>query len=192
MAPASPDAIKGRIEMIKRQIDETDSDFDREKLQERLAKLSGGVAVIQVGAATELSSREEASHRGRALGNASGASSARRRMRSGASSPRGVLSSLEKIVELLGSALMNGDATADHALESRAGRQQRVLERCLRSFSSTSVAAPTSMTATLPASFAEPSCAFSRSQSLFASSSILTLDLLRRGPRLLRNRRGPR
>jgi chaperonin GroEL len=54
-----PDAIKGRIEMIKRQIEETDSDFDREKLQERLAKLSGGVAVIQVGAATETELKEK-------------------------------------------------------------------------------------------------------------------------------------
>ncbi|TAM73749.1 chaperonin GroEL [bacterium] len=52
-------AIKGRIEMIKRQIDETDSDFDREKLQERLAKLAGGVAVIQVGAATETELKEK-------------------------------------------------------------------------------------------------------------------------------------
>jgi chaperonin GroEL len=53
------DAIKGRIDMIKRQIEETDSDFDREKLQERLAKLSGGVAVIQVGAATETELKEK-------------------------------------------------------------------------------------------------------------------------------------
>jgi chaperonin GroEL len=53
------DAIKGRIEQIKRQIEETDSDFDREKLQERLAKLSGGVAVIQVGAATETELKEK-------------------------------------------------------------------------------------------------------------------------------------
>ena len=45
--------------MIKRQIEETDSDFDREKLQERLAKLSGGVAVIQVGAATETELKEK-------------------------------------------------------------------------------------------------------------------------------------
>ncbi|TAM61411.1 chaperonin GroEL [bacterium] len=52
-------AIKGRIEMIKRQIEETDSDFDREKLQERLAKLAGGVAVIQVGAATETELKEK-------------------------------------------------------------------------------------------------------------------------------------
>ncbi len=54
-----PADIKGRIEMIKKQIEETDSDFDREKLQERLAKLSGGVAVIQVGAATETELKEK-------------------------------------------------------------------------------------------------------------------------------------
>jgi chaperonin GroEL len=53
------DEIKGRIEMIKKQIEDTDSDFDREKLQERLAKLSGGVAVIQVGAATETELKEK-------------------------------------------------------------------------------------------------------------------------------------
>jgi chaperonin GroEL len=51
--------IKARIAQIKRQIDDTDSDFDREKLQERLAKLSGGVAVIQVGAATETELKEK-------------------------------------------------------------------------------------------------------------------------------------
>ena len=54
-----PADIKGRIEMIKRQVEETDSDFDREKLQERLAKLSGGVAVINVGAATETELKEK-------------------------------------------------------------------------------------------------------------------------------------
>jgi len=47
------EAIKGRIEQIRAQIDQTTSDFDREKLQERLAKLAGGVAVVKVGAATE-------------------------------------------------------------------------------------------------------------------------------------------
>ncbi len=51
--------IKGRIEMIKKQVEDTDSDFDREKLQERLAKLSGGVAVINVGAATETELKEK-------------------------------------------------------------------------------------------------------------------------------------
>lgn len=55
----SPDAIKNRINSIKVQIEDTTSDFDREKLQERLAKLSGGVAVIQVGAATEVEMKEK-------------------------------------------------------------------------------------------------------------------------------------
>ena len=54
-----PEAIKGRINQIKKQIEETDSDYDREKLQERLAKLSGGVAVINVGAATETEMKEK-------------------------------------------------------------------------------------------------------------------------------------
>ena len=53
------DAIKGRINQIKSQIAETTSDFDREKLQERLAKLAGGVAVIRVGAATETEMKEK-------------------------------------------------------------------------------------------------------------------------------------
>jgi chaperonin GroEL (HSP60 family) len=52
------DAIKGRFNQIKGEIDDTDSDFDREKLQERLAKLSGGVAVVKVGAATETEMKE--------------------------------------------------------------------------------------------------------------------------------------
>jgi chaperonin GroEL len=51
--------IKGRISQIKRQIEDTTSDYDREKLQERLAKLSGGVAVIKVGAATEIEMKEK-------------------------------------------------------------------------------------------------------------------------------------
>jgi chaperonin GroEL len=53
------DAIKGRIKQIKAEIETTDSDFDREKLQERLAKLSGGVAVVKVGAATETEMKEK-------------------------------------------------------------------------------------------------------------------------------------
>ncbi len=53
------DAIKGRIKQIKSEIESTDSDFDREKLQERLAKLSGGVAVVKVGAATETEMKEK-------------------------------------------------------------------------------------------------------------------------------------
>src|SRR5882724_9846255 len=53
------DAIKGRINQIKTEVENTDSDFDREKLQERLAKLSGGVAVVKVGAATETEMKEK-------------------------------------------------------------------------------------------------------------------------------------
>ncbi|HEU4657288.1 MAG TPA: chaperonin GroEL, partial [Capillimicrobium sp.] len=53
------EAIKGRINQIKTEIENTDSDFDREKLQERLAKLSGGVAVVKVGAATETEMKEK-------------------------------------------------------------------------------------------------------------------------------------
>src|ERR687893_559256 len=54
-----PEAIKGRINQIKNEIENTDSDFDREKLQERLAKLAGGVAVVKVGAATETEMKEK-------------------------------------------------------------------------------------------------------------------------------------
>ena len=54
-----PDEIEGRIKQIKAQIEETTSDYDKEKLQERLAKLSGGVAVIKVGAATEVELKEK-------------------------------------------------------------------------------------------------------------------------------------
>jgi chaperonin GroEL len=55
----SEDDVKGRIAQIKAEIDNTDSDWDREKLQERLAKLAGGVAVIKVGAATEVELKEK-------------------------------------------------------------------------------------------------------------------------------------
>jgi len=55
----TPEDIQGRIKQIKVQIDETTSDYDKEKLQERLAKLSGGVAVIKVGAATEIELKEK-------------------------------------------------------------------------------------------------------------------------------------
>ena len=55
----SDDDVKGRIAQIKREIENTDSDWDREKLQERLAKLSGGVAVVKVGAATEVELKEK-------------------------------------------------------------------------------------------------------------------------------------
>ncbi len=51
--------IQSRIAQIRKEIDKTDSEFDREKLQERLAKLTGGVAVINVGAATEVENERE-------------------------------------------------------------------------------------------------------------------------------------
>ena len=58
-APGRRSEIEGRVEQIRTQIDETTSDYDREKLQERLAKLVGGVAVINVGAATETEMKEK-------------------------------------------------------------------------------------------------------------------------------------
>src|ERR1700676_2972142 len=54
----SEDEVKGRIAQIKREIEDTDSDWDREKLQERLAKLAGGVAIVKVGAATQVGIKE--------------------------------------------------------------------------------------------------------------------------------------
>jgi chaperonin GroEL len=58
-APATSEEIKDRVAQIRAQIETTTSDFDKEKLQERLAKLSGGVAVIKVGAATETEMKEK-------------------------------------------------------------------------------------------------------------------------------------
>ena len=57
--PARRRRSKGRIKQLKAEIENTDSDFDREKLQERLAKLAGGVAVVKVGAATETEMKEK-------------------------------------------------------------------------------------------------------------------------------------
>jgi chaperonin GroEL len=57
--PAKHEAVLGRVQQIKRQIEDTTSDYDREKLQERLAKLVGGVAQIKVGAATETEMKEK-------------------------------------------------------------------------------------------------------------------------------------
>ena len=54
-----PEQIKARIKQLKAEVENTDSDFDREKLQERLAKLAGGVAVVKVGAATETEMKEK-------------------------------------------------------------------------------------------------------------------------------------
>ena len=58
-ARATRQAIKGRIEQIKAEIETSTSDYDQEKLQERLAKLAGGVAIIRVGAATEVELKEK-------------------------------------------------------------------------------------------------------------------------------------
>jgi chaperonin GroEL len=58
-APGSKEAVQDRINQIRKQIEDSDSDYDREKLQERLAKLSGGVAIINVGAATEIEMKEK-------------------------------------------------------------------------------------------------------------------------------------
>ena len=57
--PGSKDAVKARIAQIRKEIEKSDSDYDKEKLQERLAKLSGGVAIISVGAATEIEMKEK-------------------------------------------------------------------------------------------------------------------------------------
>ena len=56
--PVTPTQIQGRVNQIRAEIEKSDSDYDREKLQERLAKLAGGVAVIKVGAATEVELKE--------------------------------------------------------------------------------------------------------------------------------------
>src|SRR5690606_7655864 len=53
-----PSAVKGRIEQIRRAIDDTNSEYDKEKLQERLAKLAGGVAVINIGGHSEVEVKE--------------------------------------------------------------------------------------------------------------------------------------
>ncbi|MEH2069638.1 MAG: chaperonin GroEL [Nostoc sp.] len=59
VAEGNETAVKGRVEQIRRQIEETESSYDKEKLQERLAKLSGGVAVVKVGAATETEMKDK-------------------------------------------------------------------------------------------------------------------------------------
>src|SRR5207253_2924984 len=73
--------IHGRVNQIRRQIEETTSDYDREKLQERLAKLAGGVAVINVGAATETELKERKARVEDALHASRPVSSTRRRSR---------------------------------------------------------------------------------------------------------------
>ncbi len=59
MAEGNEVGVKARCEQIRRQMEETESSYDKEKLQERLAKLSGGVAVVKVGAATETEMKDK-------------------------------------------------------------------------------------------------------------------------------------
>ena len=75
------DAINGRVAQIKAQIEETTSEFDKEKLQERLAKLAGGVAVIRVGAATETEMKEAKAPHGRCTFRSESSSGRRNRCR---------------------------------------------------------------------------------------------------------------
>ena len=99
-------AIKGRINQIKAEIENTDSDFDREKLQERLAKLSGGVAVVKVGAATETEMKEK-----------------KHRVEDALQATRAALE--EGIVPGGGVALLQASSAVTHRRERRLGRRLR-------------------------------------------------------------------
>ena len=92
--------IEDRVSLIKRQIEETTSDFDREKLQERLAKLSGGVAVIEVGAATETELKERKLRMEDAL-NATRAAVEEGIVSGGGSALVNILADVEKVVDEL-------------------------------------------------------------------------------------------
>ena len=93
-------AIEDRVSLIKRQMEETTSDFDREKLQERLAKLSGGVAVIEVGAATETELKERKLRMEDAL-NATRAAVEEGIVSGGGSALVNILADVEKVVDEL-------------------------------------------------------------------------------------------
>lgn len=93
-------AIEDRVALIKRQMEETTSDFDREKLQERLAKLSGGVAVIEVGAATETELKERKLRMEDAL-NATRAAVEEGIVSGGGSALVNILADVEKVVDEL-------------------------------------------------------------------------------------------
>src|SRR5512133_2476577 len=108
------DEIKARIKQIKSEIETTDSDFDREKLQERLAKLSGGVAVVKVGAATETEMKEK-----------------KHRVEDALQATRAALE--EGIVPGGGVALLNAaDAIRDKVLEGDEKTGARIVERALQ------------------------------------------------------------
>ena len=97
--------VEGRIGQIKREVDETDSDWDREKLQERLAKLAGGVAVVQVGAATEVELKEK-----------------KHRIEDALSATRAAIE--EGVVAGGGTALLRSRAAVSGAIESLDGDQE--------------------------------------------------------------------
>ncbi|HWL45968.1 MAG TPA: chaperonin GroEL [Ilumatobacter sp.] len=99
------DDVKGRISQIKAEIDNTDSDWDREKLQERLAKLAGGVAVIKVGAATEVELKEK-----------------KHRIEDAVSSVRAAIE--EGVVAGGGTALIRARASVQTVVESLTGDEQ--------------------------------------------------------------------
>ena len=108
-----PSEIKARIHSIKNQIEETTSDYDREKLQERLAKLAGGVAVIQVGAATETEMKE-----------------AKMRIEDALAATRAAVE--EGIVPGGGIALLDSCAAVSKAIESAEGDQKTGMKIVLR------------------------------------------------------------
>ena len=97
--------VEGRIGQIKREVEETDSDWDREKLQERLAKLAGGVAVVQVGAATEVELKEK-----------------KHRIEDALSATRAAIE--EGVVAGGGTALLRSRAAVSGAIESLDGDQE--------------------------------------------------------------------
>ena len=130
------DAIKGRIKQIKSEIENTDSDFDREKLQERLAKLSGGVAVVKVGAATETEMKET-----------------KHRVEDALQAARAALE--EGVVPGGGVALLNA---ADAVKEKRARRASRVTSARVRRSSSSRSRSRSASSRRTRASRARSSC----------------------------------
>ncbi|MFQ5574299.1 MAG: chaperonin GroEL, partial [Terriglobia bacterium] len=106
------DEIKGRISQIKAEIDQSDSDFDREKLQERLAKLSGGVGVLRVGAATETELKEKKHRIEDAL------SATKAAVEEGIVAGGGAV--LINVVNAIGKAKLSGDAKTGSEIVERA------------------------------------------------------------------------
>ena len=111
----SADAIKARVNQIKSQIETTTSDYDREKLQERLAKLSGGVAVIKVGAQTEVAMKEQKLRVEDAL-NATRAAVEEGIVAGGGTAQVNAIEAVEKLV-----ATLHGDEKLQERLAKRAG-----------------------------------------------------------------------